>query len=237
MKKIKAISFDLDHTLYDRNATWEVLAPAFRRTYFFELLPGFDAAGLCDVLKQADYKATYNETSWRGMYKELIGRGLISGKSGFTCFNSFIYEFFPGAIVPYPDTYRVLAWCRENGLHPTIITNGHPGLQERKMAAMKLSGYIEECFICNLDSGVGCKPSPDPFWKLADYLHLPPEQILYVGDNPRNDVMGAKQVGMQTAWLNVMHNWDAKYEPADFEISSLSNLISIVENANHTGGF
>lgn len=228
MKTIKAISFDLDHTLYDRNATWDALTPVFKRVYFSELAPGVNEKMLCEVLKQADYNATYGETSWRGMYRELIARGVISGISGFLFFNSFVYEFFPPAIVPYSDTYRVLTWCKRRGLRPTIITNGHPKLQERKMAAMKLDAYIEDCHICDLDSGVGCKPAPEPFWDMANRLQLPPEEILYVGDNPRNDIMGARRAGMQTAWLNVMGNWDNQYEPADFEISSLSEILSIV---------
>lgn len=233
MKNIKAISFDLDHTLYDRNATWDALLPAFKRIFFSELSQNLGTETLCSTLKQADYRATYEETSWRGMYQDLVTQGVISGKSGFPFFNSFIYEFFPAAIVPYEDTYQVLTWCKQKGLRPSVITNGHPGLQERKMAAMKLGPYLETQCICNLDSGVGCKPSPEPFWKISNYLQLPPEEILYVGDNPRNDIMGAKQIGMQTAWLNVMQNWDPQYEPADFEISSLSELIPII-NAQTT---
>jgi len=229
MKKIQAVSFDLDHTLYDRNATWEVLCPAFRRTFASCISAGLTAKELCTMLQAADYKATYEETSWYGMYRELVERNILNGSTGFTAFNNFIYASFPDAIVPYDDTYEVLIWCREQGLRPSVITNGHPGLQERKLEAMHLLPYLDVCIICNLDSGVGCKPAPDAFLELSQKLALPPEKILYVGDNPYNDIFGAKGVGMKTAWLNVMKNWRDDIAPADYEISSLSALCKILK--------
>lgn len=232
MNKIKAVSFDLDHTLYDRNATWDALLPVFRRIYSSDIPDGATDEALLSALKAADYKGTYEETSWPGMYAELTAQHIISPKRGFPCFNSFIYEHFPSAIVPYPDTYSTLAWCRRKGLHPSVITNGHPKLQERKLAAMDLGPYLDECIICDLDSGAGCKPEPDAFRELASRLALDPAEILYVGDNPRNDIMGAKRAGMKTAWLNVMDNWRDGYERADFEINSLRELPDIISKIN-----
>lgn len=232
MSKIKAVSFDLDHTLYDRNATWDALLPVFRRIYSCDITDGTTDEALLTALKAADYKGTYEETSWPGMYAELVKQHIISQAHGFTCFNRFIFDYFPSAIVPYPDTYSTLAWCRRKGLHPSVITNGHPKLQERKLTAMNLRPYLDECIVCNLDSGAGCKPEPDAFWELASRLALEPAEILYVGDNPRNDIMGARRAGMRTAWLNVMDNWCSGYERADFEISFLRELPDIISEIN-----
>ena len=54
MGKVKAVSFDLDHTLYDRNATWDALLPTFRRMYSFDIPHGTTDAALLQALKSAD---------------------------------------------------------------------------------------------------------------------------------------------------------------------------------------
>lgn len=228
---IKAIAFDLDHTLYNRDFTWDNLLPQFLTTFHDELNPPLSQVEILRSLKSADRRSTYEETSWRGMLEELIKTQVLCERASFEKFYAFICQYFPDAIVPYPDTYDVLVWCQENGFHPSIITNGHPGLQERKIRSMKLESFVEECIICNLDSGVGCKPEPDAFLELSRRLQVLPEEILYVGDNPINDIEGARNAGMKTAWLNVMDNWIPDIEPADYEISALCELQQFIKNS------
>lgn len=226
---IKAISFDLDHTLYDRNATWDNLFPVFFNRFSDHIHPKMPMDKLLYELKAADCRATYAETSWHGMFEELKERKVFLGNMDFASFQTFIYEIFPDAIVPYSDTHKILAWCAKKGYRPSVITNGHPGLQERKIRSMGIGVYLEECIICNLDTGAGCKPEPDAFLELTRRLRLSPEEILYVGDNPINDIQGARNAKMKTAWLNVMDNWLPQIAPADYEISALCELQRILE--------
>ena len=62
------------------------------------------------------------------------------------------------------------------------------------------------------------KPDPTPFLKLAERFGLPPEQILYVGNNHKYDILGAHNAGMKTAWLILPHSgWlGKKSKIADF---------------------
>lgn len=229
MKKIDAVAFDLDHTLYDRNATWRALTEAVKR----ELLPKSKeifTQELCHALQKADRISTYAETSWRGMLDELKRDGILPCETPYAEFDAFIRHYFPGAIVPYSDTGKVLRWCREKGLGPSLITNGHAGLQEQKLEAMGLTDAFQVCIICNLDDGSPCKPQPAPFLTLAETLALPPERIIYVGDNPVNDIAGAAGCGMQTAWLNVMNNWRPGVPAPTYEISTLSELMSVLSD-------
>lgn len=49
----------------------------------------------------------------------------------------------------------------------------------------------------------GCaKPDPRIFLAACSELGLPPEQVIYVGDDLALDVHGAQQVGMQGVWMN-----------------------------------
>jgi HAD superfamily hydrolase (TIGR01509 family) len=45
------------------------------------------------------------------------------------------------------------------------------------------------------------KPDPRIFRRMLTMLGLQPQQVLFVGDTPRDDVWGAYQVGMPTAWI------------------------------------
>jgi HAD superfamily hydrolase (TIGR01509 family) len=225
---IKAVAFDLDHTLYDRNSTWSRLAPQFAQDFCLFLPGGMESAALLAALRRADYRATYEETSWTGMHRLLVGDGILSGAVSCASFRQFIDRWFPPSIVPYPDTFSVLGWCRKAGLRPSVITNGHRELQERKIAAMGLRPWLDHCIICDLDVGSGCKPAPDAFLQLARMLNLSPGEILYVGDNPVNDIQGARGAGMRTAWLNVMDNWQPEIRRADYEISCLSQLKEMI---------
>ena len=45
------------------------------------------------------------------------------------------------------------------------------------------------------------KPSARLFREALDALEVHPEDVLFAGDNPKRDIVGAKAVGMKTAWL------------------------------------
>ncbi len=70
---------------------------------------------------------------------------------------------------------------------------------EQKLGYLGLEGLWECAFTCE---EVGyLKPNPEPFLALAERLRLPPERIMYVGNNYAYDVIGASEVGMKTAHL------------------------------------
>ena len=54
MKRIDAIAFDLDHTLYDRNETWSALTASFMRVFETSL----SGEQLLRSLRRADYEST-----------------------------------------------------------------------------------------------------------------------------------------------------------------------------------
>jgi len=51
--------------------------------------------------------------------------------------------------------------------------------------------------------------------------HLPPEEILYVGDRVKVDVLPAKEVGMKTGLV-----WD-KSEKADYSFEKIEDILSL----------
>ena len=57
------------------------------------------------------------------------------------------------------------------------------------------------CHVCARDIGFA-KPDPRIFLAAAAQLGTVPANILHVGDDPLLDVLGARQAGLRTAWIN-----------------------------------
>ena len=60
-----------------------------------------------------------------------------------------------------------------------------------------------------------------------DNFKIEPQEILFVGDNFSLDVVGAKKVGMKSAWVNREGKTISKDIESDYELSSLDDLLCI----------
>ena len=73
------------------------------------------------------------------------------------------------------------------------------------------------------------KPNPEIFLKMARRLRLPPEEILYVGDNPIPDVLGPSRAGMRAAWVNRSGYRKPRGIPfPDVRVKSLSEPVAML---------
>jgi putative hydrolase of the HAD superfamily/5'-nucleotidase len=69
------------------------------------------------------------------------------------------------------------------------------------------------------------KPSPHLFRAGLDYFGVAPARAVYVGDNPKRDVGGAKGVGMKAVWIRNRERPWADHLPApDLVVDSLTEL-------------
>lgn len=69
------------------------------------------------------------------------------------------------------------------------------------------------------------KPHIDTFLCLARCSGVPPQHVLYVGDNPRADIQGAHNAGMRTAWVNRSTSpWPASLPSPSLELREVTDL-------------
>jgi 2-haloalkanoic acid dehalogenase type II len=105
-----------------------------------------------------------------------------------------IYFAARNSVELYPDSLPALQ--RITARWPLAsLTNGNADLQ-RIGLHMHFAHHI-----CARDSGVA-KPDPRIFLAAAELLGVAPDQILHVGDDPHMDVVGARDAGLRTAWIN-----------------------------------
>ena len=76
------------------------------------------------------------------------------------------------------------------------------------------------------------KPSPEPFMKAVNDLNVKTNECIMIGDWPERDIIGAKNVGMKTAFAKYGDTFDTKNSGADYVLEDISDLINIVNKIN-----
>jgi FMN hydrolase / 5-amino-6-(5-phospho-D-ribitylamino)uracil phosphatase len=99
------------------------------------------------------------------------------------------------------------------------LSNGNADLQRCGLGAF-FDGHVSAI-------GAGAaKPDARIFAALRDAAGVPADEILHIGDDPITDVVGARQAGMQTAWLNRdARSWPLALAPPARTISTLAEIL------------
>jgi putative hydrolase of the HAD superfamily len=102
-----------------------------------------------------------------------------------------------------------------------LVTNGVSGLQRKKWHGSKLETWFDVVAISG-EVGIG-KPERGIFEWVADKLEVALEDCVMVGDNADRDVLGGKNSGMKTVWID--RGFKPKTVDADFECKTLLEIL------------
>jgi len=109
-----------------------------------------------------------------------------------------LYAYDPHYEV-YPEVPEVLARLRsERDLVLGIISNWEPSLS-RLCRSHGLDRYFD--FILASSTAGALKPEPEIFRKALALARVPAAAAIHVGDDYRDDVQGARRVGIRPVWL------------------------------------
>ncbi|WNL45800.1 HAD family hydrolase [Dyella sp. BiH032] len=134
-----------------------------------------------------------------------------------------IYFTARNSVELYADSLPALE--RITATHPVAsLTNGNADLDMIGIRA-HFSHHV-----CARDTGVA-KPDPRIFVAAAERLGVVPEEILHVGDDPVLDVVGARDAGLKTAWINRTRvAWPEELGPApDLDLADMTALADWLE--------
>ena len=219
---IKAVIFDLDHTLFDRHGTLKSLVPRLREEFQVNTKMTDDEIG--DIWCYADDHFVY--IGWEHIHAYLIKMGVFSRAPEYKDYSAFIYKHFEKNAVAFPETVPMLNELRAKGYKTGLITNGYPYLQYAKVDMLGLRECFDEIMVTG-DYGIH-KPDRGIFDIMREKLSLSPEEMVYVGDNPINDIEGARGAGWKTVWMKSTGYWDEKIAPADREVGTVNEVIDAV---------
>ncbi|MBO7431217.1 MAG: HAD family hydrolase [Spirochaetia bacterium] len=121
---------------------------------------------------------------------------------------------------PYPQVEPLLADLKEAGLKLGVITDYPTG---DKLSALGFDKYWDVAI--SADTMGHLKPEADAFLLAAEELKISPEQIIYVGNEYKYDIIGAKKAGMKAAHLAAKPVPDSV---ADITFSDFDDLRSYI---------
>lgn len=136
---------------------------------------------------------------------------------------------FKYCCVPFEHLIEILNILKECNITLGMITNGYGQFQMANIKALDIEKYFDTILISEWE-GIK-KPNPLIFKRATERLGVKPNQCLFVGDHPANDVRAAKELGMKSIWKR-----DPQWSQveADFIIKDLSEIPFIIDQLNKT---
>jgi len=221
---IKAIAFDLDHTLWDHESAQTYALTCLCDCYGLEpndVLPVYQRHNLEIWAKLEDGLMTMDEARSARFERTLAELG-IDGLDSANLFQEYrdYYLEKPSVVA---GAREIVAWCAERW--PVFVfTNGAIDTQRPKMELCGLDGMVRE--LITSETAGAMKPSKVFYDYALQRVGLSPNQILFVGDSWKTDIAGGKSAGLCVAWFNPLSAPTPNETTcrADLEIRGFSDL-------------
>ena len=186
--------FDLDQTILNRNASlirfinWQV--------NFFQLVP----QELKDTFIKKFVELDNNGNVGKDIiYSQLIKDFDIKNFTVDELLESYITDFNKFSI-GFDNVQKVISDLYEKGYKIGLVSNGKTPFQEHNFYALGLTQYFSTIIV---SEAIGLrKPDKEIFAYACNQLNCSPSDCIFIGDNPKADIEGAKNVGMKTIFFN-----------------------------------
>jgi len=223
---IKAISLDLDDTLWDIDSVithaeqclYDWLADNFPRITEAHTLASMREARVAIGARFPEIGHDLGEIRRRTLrwHAEQAGYRHSDVEQGFDIFYTArnqveLYEDVVPALRTLADRYPLIA-----------LTNGNADLRHIG---------LDQFFASTISSATvrASKPHPAMFDAASAHAGCCNAQVLHVGDDPVTDVQGARDAGAVSVWINRGGAaWPDAHARADYEIGDLHQLIELL---------
>jgi len=221
----KAILFDLDQTLLDRNTSlikfveWQV--------NFFQLVPQQNKQDFIARFIELDN----NGNVWKDLvYSQLLEDFNIKSFNVETLLESYVNDFnkFSSSFERVPETIQNLY---NKGYKLGLVSNGKSPFQENNFYALGIKEFFSTIIV---SEALGIrKPDRRIFEYACRELGCTPNECIFVGDNPKADIEGANKAGMKTIFFHpdpsisssVADEKIHHYDQLETAINTLENFI------------
>lgn len=228
---IKGIVFDLDHTLFDRYETLRAVLPEMYKRLADKIPENVSLQDFIENFISLEKKHIYY--GWSYTAERMVEEGIfLEGTKGDDVWKCLFAHCWPLAAVKFPFTEPTLIELRKMGLKLGILTNGTHEYQIRKLDMLQLNDFVDEIVISG-DVGAQ-KPDAKPFIVMSERLGISPQNLMYVGDNPLNDIEGSRNAGYVPVWVKTIGNWHFEdIEHCEYEVDTVAELPKLVKEYNH----
>ena len=229
---IKAISFDLDDTLWP---LLPVILKAEKDTnkWLIENYPAVENLLISDEVKEIrdslisqESKLVYQLSKLRELtLVELAMRSGYTKKESESLARDSFKIFFAGRndVTLYEGVEKVLESLKQKYVLG-VITNGNADIKK-----IGIDHYFDfNISASNVNAG---KPEPEIFEEALKQTGFRAEEICHVGDHPVNDVEGSNNFGMKSIWFNEKGvDWPLDEKPDFKEVKSWDELEGTIES-------
>lgn len=215
---IKAVLFDLDGTLLDRDLSLlEFVSDQYDR--YSEL----------QIVNKESFVKRFIELDNHGymwkdkVYQQIINAFSIQNMEWTLLLEDYIRNFQKYCI-GYPNLLSTLTELKSSNIKLALVSNGFGQFQYDNFKALHIEHLFDEVLISEWE-GLR-KPDKAIFNRALAKLDIAAENALFVGDHPDNDIRASRDVGMKTVWKR-----NKQFETvvdADAVINNLEELINIV---------
>ena len=227
MKYIKGVIFDLDNTLLDFMKMKEFAVKA--------AVKGMIEAGLM-VDEEDSYTEIvriYEEFGWENqkVFDVFIEKQIGHVEHKYLAAGIVAYRRAREAnLMAYPNVNKTLMALAKSGIKLGVVSDAPS--REAWMRIYYLNLYHFFDVVITFDDSGERKPSEKPFKLCLDALDLDPDETIMVGDWPERDVVGAKNLGMKTAFARYGDTFGTVHSGADWDLNDIYQLFMIINEYN-----
>jgi len=212
---IRAVFFDFDGTLYDRDAA--ILRMAEEQFERFREELGVDERVFVQHLIALDGHGHNRTPRLHHALADILGFGADLADRLEACFRSR----YPSQCRISQDSLNTLKTLRASGRKLGIITNGPTRWQSRKNECMGIASLFDTIVISKTE-GIE-KPDRRIFMRGLEKCDVLAGESIFVGDQPEIDIGGAKRAGLMPVWKRMPY-WEV---PNDvLQIDQLSEILA-----------
>ena len=213
-----ALLFDLDNTLFNREAAFRGVAEDFHAEFLASstsvardeavaLMVGWDEDGYSN----------------RRKFREAVLAQWPETGLDFDALNEWYRRTMERRTLPDASVNGFLAELNRAGMPWGIVTNGN-GRNQRTKCGLAGLAELARFIIVSEEQGYA-KPDPRIFRDAMTALGLAsPADVLFVGDNPVTDIDGARAFGMQTAWVSRGRAFPTELVAPDIVVERVTDL-------------
>lgn len=228
MDKITAVVFDLDNTLVD--------FMAMKRQAIEAAVAAMIDAGM--ELSQENLRsridAIYQELGIE--YQQVFDRLLtdILGRVDYRILSAGIVAYRrarEAALKPYPHVTATLMELKKRRVKLAVLSDAPAREAWLRLCFINYHHFFD--VVVTFDDTGERKPGARPFLTALERLDERPANAIMVGDWAERDMVGAKNVGMKTAFAAYGDSFGNQDVDADYILTDIKELLEIVDREQH----